>query len=1202
MLSREQEPLPAPPKMMGYHSNLFRETELMAQQLESGKAVRRFSCRHRPETGRLKIRRETGHIIWTRSQNASEIITSLSDIKEVRPGKGGSKDFDKWPDESKREDKSKCFVVFYGKEFRLRTLSIAAMGPEDCNACTTGIQYLMTEVQNVPYITQLEKFIRTEFYIMENERNRITFRDVKNFLPRVYYRMNTTRLKLLFETVDDQNQGEISFDQFYELIKKVVWDEQADREMFSTVEEDRGPTLLEKYSANMKTVTLQEFQMFLVEEQKEVEHTADAIIKNFVQDPQRDIQEPYFLLEEFVQYLFSKTNELWDRRHSIVNQDMTRPLTHYWIASSHNTYLTGDQLMSSSSPESYARVLRQGCRSIELDCWDGPENSPVIFHGHTMTSKIQFVDVLTTIRDHAFVTSEYPVILSIEDHCTLPQQLEMAWRFKETFGDSLLVAPIDINEQLMPSPDQLKRKFILKHRKLPSGTDECTPLAANVDEQGGEMGLSKLSIKSDRLYLKNPVDSTAWEAHFFVLTQDHHLYFTEAQNDQEAETDDQASWLRLPNDVGDDEEHLREPWYHGKVIGGRAKTEELLHQYRHLGNGTFLVRLSENFVGDHSLSFWHQGKASHCRIYSRQEGDTTRYWLRDSDPFDSLHALIAYYRTHPICAQNVSVTLGEAVPQTNSHEKRGWYHANITSEEAEDYLGRIPEDGAFLVRPSREPGSITISFRAEGCTKHCRVKQEDQSFTIGTATFDSLVDLIKYYERNYIFRHVKLRYPVTEAVMKDLLEQDQVGGSQAGGYVSFVSNIHVKTKFSYTASMPDELTFPKHAIIQNVNKAEKDWWKGDYGGRRQHWFPAIYVQEIEPENIDESEGGSQVLGCMQKGNLDLQGATAKIDYLPTTNRWGIKYIIRLTGPTLPQPLKIGCTSEQEAKEWRDKINIRHGAPTRQNRELENHIKKELSDLVVYFRCMPFDQDRCFNLRANHNEVFSFPENKMEALVQKHPCDLLKFHKAGFSRVYPKSTRVDSSNYNPMPMWNHGCQLVSFNYQTGDKWMQLNEGMFLQNGRCGYVLRPEVHHDPNYDPSNPDTLLNTNPLNLTIKIYGCRHLSKSGRGFISPLVEVEIVGCDYDTGQKCSTKAVRDNGLNPTWCNRMIFNIKNPECSLIRFVVYDEDLFGEPNQIGQATYPVTCIREGFRSVPLKNSFSEEIELASLLIHIKITRDA
>ena len=46
------------------------------------------------------------------------------EVKDIRPGKI-SKDFDKWPDEAKRYENSKCFVVFYGSEFRLSTLSIA---------------------------------------------------------------------------------------------------------------------------------------------------------------------------------------------------------------------------------------------------------------------------------------------------------------------------------------------------------------------------------------------------------------------------------------------------------------------------------------------------------------------------------------------------------------------------------------------------------------------------------------------------------------------------------------------------------------------------------------------------------------------------------------------------------------------------------------------------------------------------------------------------------------------------------------------------------------------------------------------------------------------------------------------------------------------------------------------------------------------
>jgi len=50
----------------------------------------------------------------------------LREVKEIRVGKN-SKDFERWPDDSKRMENMKCFVVFYGLEFRLKTLSIAGM-------------------------------------------------------------------------------------------------------------------------------------------------------------------------------------------------------------------------------------------------------------------------------------------------------------------------------------------------------------------------------------------------------------------------------------------------------------------------------------------------------------------------------------------------------------------------------------------------------------------------------------------------------------------------------------------------------------------------------------------------------------------------------------------------------------------------------------------------------------------------------------------------------------------------------------------------------------------------------------------------------------------------------------------------------------------------------------------------------------------
>uniref|UniRef100_T1IHK2 1-phosphatidylinositol 4,5-bisphosphate phosphodiesterase gamma n=1 Tax=Strigamia maritima TaxID=126957 RepID=T1IHK2_STRMM len=1081
--------------------------EQTLRALEGGSVMVKFFPRRRPERRSFSVKLETRQIIWQRTvgKYAYEGSVDLREVKEVRPGKV-SRDFERWPDECKKVEPSLCFVVFYGCEFRLKTLSVAAMTAQECEQWIKGLTYLASDTISSSYPLQVERWLRKEFYNMENNRNMLTLKDLKAFFPRVHYKISNSRLKELYQEVDSKRKGEIGFEAFAAIYHILMQEHQLFEENFET------------YSKTKSMVTVQEFQKFLIHEQKDLvgndERMVSKFMREYLQDPIRDAQEPYFTMNEFVDFLFSKQNELWDSRHNHVNQDMTHSLSHYWVASSHNTYLTGDQFQSESAVEAYARCLRMGCRCIELDCWDGPDGMPYIYHGHTLTSKIKFLDVVKIIKEHAFVTSEYPVILSIEDHCTLPQQRNMAQAFLDIFGEMLLTQSVDKDETTLPSPHALRRKILIKHKKLPEGTEERLVLMRNDDSQEGDLSNS---VKNGILYMEDPYDKE-WKRHFFVLTQNK-MFYTEEQRETQLSLDDDEEAdhkIEMREGVANDELHFSEEWFHGKLKEGRAKAEELLHEFSYLGDGTFLIRESETFVGDFSLSFWRQGKVNHCRIRSRQERGQTKYFLIDTVAFDSLFSLVSHYRIHPLRSQEFLMILKNPVPQPNKHEGKEWYHAAMGREVAEELLKCVPYDGSFLVRKSEtDDKSFAISFRSERKIKHCRIKQEGRLFIIGTAQFESLVDLVNYYEKHPLYRKMKLKYPVNKNVV------NRIG-------------VSIET-------MP--------------------------------------------------------LGNMQKGSIDIIGCS--VDVLQGGRcESGKDWVFRIISPTQTTltPIEIAAPTREEMLDWVKKVRETAQEANdllRQGREIERtlRIAKELSNLIVYCRSVPFCFERLVKEGGpcNFYEMSSFPETKVEKWIGRQFCKI---------RVYPKGQRIDSSNYDPIRLWNCGCQMVALNYQTPDRTMQLNEGKFRQNGNCGYILRPEFTFRDDYDPYNKNTLGEVESLMLCCRIIGARHLSRPGRGIANPYVEVEIAGADYDSSNKYKTRIKVDNGFNPIWNETFEFDIINPDMALIRFLVLDEDMFGDPGFLGQATFPVRCIRPGYRSVPLTNGYSEYLELSSLLVHLTI----
>lgn len=139
-------------------------------------------------------------------------------------------------------------------------------------------------------------------------------------------------------------------------------------------------------------------------------------------------------------------------------------------------------------------------------------------------------------------------------------------------------------------------------------------------------------------------------------------------------------------------------------------------------------------------------------------------------------------------------------------------------------------------------------------------------------------------------------------------------------------------------------------------------------------------------------------------------------------------------------------------------------------ERRKKIAVELSDLVVYCRPVPFNEDSehqtclyfCFSKhvlclisslisclfaeigteRACYRDMSSFPETKAEKFATRSRGKrFLQYNRRQLSRVYPRGQRLDSSNYDPLPMWLCGSQLVALNFQTPGQCVGVTKGCF-----------------------------------------------------------------------------------------------------------------------------------------------------------------
>uniref|UniRef100_A0A3P8WLT2 Phosphoinositide phospholipase C n=1 Tax=Cynoglossus semilaevis TaxID=244447 RepID=A0A3P8WLT2_CYNSE len=237
---------------------------------------------------------------------------------------------------------------------------------------------------------------------------------------------------------------------------------------------------------------------------------------------------------------------------------------------------------------------------------------------------------------------------------------------------------------------------------------------------------------------------------------------------------------------------------------------------------------------------------------------------------------------------------------------------------------------------------------------------------------------------------------------------------------------------------------------------------------------------------------------------------------------------------------------------------------------EVNATEEMSTLVNYIEPVKFKSFEVASKRKKYFEMSSFVETKGMDILKSSPTAFVEYNKNQLSRIYPKGTRVDSSNYMPQLFWNVGCQMVALNFQTLDLPMQLNMGVFEYNGHSGYLLKPEFMRrtDKQFDPFTENIVDGIVANTVKIKIISGQFLTDKKVGVY---VEVDTFGLPADTKRKYRTKTSNGNSLDPLWDDEtFVFNkVVLPTLASLRIAVFEEN----GKFIGHRILPVSAIRPG-----------------------------
>lgn len=252
-------------------------------------------------------------------------------------------------------------------------------------------------------------------------------------------------------------------------------------------------------------------------------------------------------------------------------------------------------------------------------------------------------------------------------------------------------------------------------------------------------------------------------------------------------------------------------------------------------------------------------------------------------------------------------------------------------------------------------------------------------------------------------------------------------------------------------------------------------------------LPLIVSLEVHA-SLSQQEVMVQIMKDIWSGLLVDIGCDSDIPILPSPEMLRSKILIKVKWTPNSQTGESNNPIEQITSNSTEG-NVEDDSTISSSEKKAKKVLAALSELGIYTRAYTF---KSFSQpeAAIPTHVFSLSENKMHS-IHPDPANgpaLFKHNKNFLMRVFPKGTRISSSNVDPTFHWRQGAQMVALNWQKLDKGMMLNQGMFA--GTHGWVLKPA-----GYRANRPDQVSSDRPsgspvkhtLDLTIILLAAQNL-------------------------------------------------------------------------------------------------------------------